>query len=124
MPENHGWIYRVLRLVTKDEVKTPLAFLFKVSAWLVAALIAILYAPLADDLKVGLVRFVFFSYLALSFVVLIFAWVKPKNLVYGETGYRGEHKLEYGTESRSRSKEELQELPSSSEPSLPQLEHK
>ncbi len=116
MSNGHGWVYRVLRFITKDEVKTPLAFIFKVVGWLVAALIVIIYAPISEEVKVGLVKFVFFCFLALAAVVLAFAWWRPKHLVYGETGHRAEHKIEYGTETHISTRAELDLLPNVPDP--------
>lgn len=116
------WITKVIRLFTKDEVKTPLSFLFKVVTYLVAALIVILYAPVEDNLKWNVVRIVFYGMFALSCGVLIFAWWRPKNLVYGETGHRGEHKLEFGTDAGIQTKEEIDVLTNESDPKQPRLE--
>jgi len=91
---------RVFRFLFREEVKTPLAFFFKVVPYLVAAWIAILYAPLTDILKYRL----FFGSAAilvgLCLLVGIFAWFRPKHLVYGESGHRAEKKLEYGSDKR------------------------
>lgn len=50
-------------------------------------------------------------------IVAVFAWFRPKNLVYGETGHRAETKLSYGTEKESYSEAEMLTLPVASNPS-------
>jgi len=110
--------------MTKDEVKTPLSFLFKILPWLVAALIVILYSPTSDDMKWLILRFVFISILILALAVLIFAWFRPTHLVYGESGHRAERKMEFGTETRIITSEELERLPATSDPRKPLIEKK
>jgi hypothetical protein len=92
---------KILRFFTKEEVKTPLAFFFKVVPYLVAAWIAILYAPVSDEMKHSF--FLVSSIILVGLCVLVgaIAWFRPKNLVYGESGHRAEHKLEFGTEERT-----------------------
>jgi len=92
---------RILRFFTKEEVKTPLAFFFKVVPYLVAAWIAVLYAPVSDQMKHTFFWVSSFILLGLCLLVGIIAWFRPKNLVYGESGHRAEHKLEFGTEERA-----------------------
>jgi hypothetical protein len=107
----HSWDFkRIIRFFTKEEVKTPLAFLFKAIAYLTAAWIAILYSPVSDELKYTLIKFSAFIFLVLCFAVLLFAWFNPRNLVYGEAGHRAEHKLEFGTEKKTVTEEQLKDL--------------
>jgi len=40
--------------------------------------------------------------------VVVFAWFRPKNLVYGEAGYRSEKRLEFGTNRRIRNVKEIE----------------
>ena len=105
-------------MIFREEVKTPLAFFFKVVPYLIAAWIAILYAPVSDALKRGF----FYSSAAilgvLFLMVWIFAWFRPKHLVYGESGHRAETKLEFGTEHRVIDEETLALLPKSENPKL------
>ena len=116
MSIEHNWFLRALRFITKDEVKTPLAFLYKVVPYLIAALIIVLYAPIADDMKLRVLAWTFAVLLGLSVVVLLFAWFRPKHLVYGEMGHRAEYKFEYGTETRITTREELDRLPNEPDP--------
>src|SRR6266699_2689390 len=124
MAGNHDWVFRALRFFTKDEVKTPLSFLFKVVPYLVGALIVILYAPISDDLKKTLVEWAFIALLGLAGIVMLFAWSRPKNLVYGESGHRTEHKFEFGTESRGFLREEIDVFPKGTDPAQRLIEEK
>ncbi len=114
MSEPDGWGFksftRLVKIFTREEVKTPLSFLFKIVPYLIAALIVILYAPITEELKERLAGWTFLGLLGLSVVVLFFGWYRPKNLVYGETGHRAEHKLEYGTDKKTVGQGELDEL--------------
>ena len=121
MPVDHNWLLRALRFITKDEVKTPLSFLFKVVPYLVVALIVVLYAPISDELKRTVLAWTFVALLGVSAIVLIFAWFRPKNLVYGETGHRAEYKIEYGTETHIATREELDLLPNEPDPKQKRL---
>jgi hypothetical protein len=116
MSEPSGWGFknftRLIKIFTREEVKTPLSFLFKIVPYLIGALIIILYAPIGDGLKERLVKWTFWALLSLSSAVLLFGWFKPKNLVYGETGHRAERKMEYGTEKKTVAQGELDELES------------
>lgn len=122
MSESEHWVLRVLRFMTKDEVKTPLSFLFKVSSWLVASLIVILYAPINDSMKWSVLCIVLFAFLILVMSALIFAWNRPKHLVYGETGHRAEYKMEFGTSTNMITRDELEQLSSISDPKKPLIE--
>jgi hypothetical protein len=119
---DHSWVYKVLRIITKDEVKTPLSFLFRVAAWIVAAVIAVSYAPISDTIKLTVLAWVLYALLALAAGVLLFAWFRPKHLVYGETGHRAEHKVEYGTEKNIATRDEVELLPQGTNPELPAIE--
>lgn len=124
MSSEPNWILRVLRFITKEEVKTPLSFLYKVLPYLVGALIVILYAPISDDLKLKIVGWTLLSLLGLAGVVMLFAWCRPKHLVYGETGHRAEHKIEFGSDNRPLLKSELDVMPAESNPELPRIERR
>jgi hypothetical protein len=103
--DTDGWGFssftKVLRFLKKDEVKTPLSFLFKIVPYLILLLPVILYAPISDDLKVFFVKLTFLSLIGLAAIVLVFGWFRPKNLVYDETGHRAEYKMEVGTIDRA-----------------------
>ncbi|MBI4468864.1 MAG: hypothetical protein HY650_06020 [Acidobacteria bacterium] len=92
---------KILRYFAKGEVKTPLGFFFKVFPYLTAAYIAILYAPISEDLKKSLLFLVTGVFGALCILIGIFTWFKPTNLIYGESSHRSERKLELGTERKS-----------------------
>jgi hypothetical protein len=105
-------------------VKTPLSFLYRLLPLMLIAVGAEIYAPVSDDLKRTVAGWTFLGSLGLGAVVLVFAWFKPKNIVYGESGHRAEHKVEYGTRKETINREELDRLPLSSDPTKPKLEWK
>lgn len=72
-------------------MKTPLSFLFKALAYLTASWFAILYAPIPPSMVYALMWISSSVFLFLCLVVLLFAWFKPRHLVYGEAGHRAEH---------------------------------
>lgn len=43
----------------------------------------------------------------LTIIVALFAWLSPKNLVYGEAGHRAEMKMAFGTEKQTFSAAEV-----------------
>jgi hypothetical protein len=56
-------------------------------------------------------------------VVAVFAWCKPKNLVYGERGHRAETKMSFGTEKQELSEAEVSRMQGTvnAENSLPSI---
>lgn len=99
-PEPH-WIEkvtrRVLSLFSIKEVKTPLSFFFRTtSAIVVLAVGSLLWLDPAYRFKALLGAAALLMVLIVT--VSLFAWFKPKNLVYGETGHRAETKLSFGTD--------------------------
>jgi hypothetical protein len=101
---------KFLSLFTQKEVKTPLSFFFRLSTVVSAIVLAALYVSDPS------VRFKIFLVgiglvLVLFFGVALFAWCRPKNLVYGETGHRAETKWSLGTEKKEIGPEELSALP-------------
>lgn len=106
-------IKKIVRWFVKEEVKTPLSFFFKVIPYMTAAWVAILYAPGIDAAtRFALIRFSAGVFFVLCVLVAIFAFTRPKHLVYGESGHRAEHKLEFGTEKKTYTAIELDQLPS------------
>jgi hypothetical protein len=101
---------RIVRWFIKEEVKTPLSFFFKVIPYMTAAWIAILYSPVPSEIKLTLVRFSAWVFIGLCGLIALFAFLRPKYLVYGETGHRAEKKIEFGTEKRAFSSEDLTTL--------------
>lgn len=110
--EHHQFDYKkILRWFVKEEVKTPLSFFFKVIPYMTAAWVAVLYAPGIDgSMKFALIRFSAWIFIGMCSLVALFAFLRPKHLVYGESGHRAEHKLEFGTEKRTYSAIELEQL--------------
>jgi len=115
--ERHFDIQKIVKWFARGEVKTPLSFFFKVIPYMTASWIAILYAPGLDGAtKLVVIRFSAWIFCGLCLLVALFAFIRPKHLVYGELGHRAEHKLEFGTEKRTYSAEEFDELPSTRNP--------
>lgn len=113
MADSGGWwsfTRRFVALFTQQEVKTPLSFMFRALLVLVAVLGLILYAPIPAEYKVKIVGYFLLVLVGLCGLVFLFAWFRPRNLVYGEAGHRAERRMEYGTEKRSLSHEEAQAL--------------
>jgi hypothetical protein len=107
---------KILRWFVREEVKTPLAFFFKVVPYMVAAWIAILYAPINDSMKHSLFKFSALILLVLFVLVWLFAFFRPRHLVYGEAGHRAERRLELGTEKKTFTDIELAQLPAIKNP--------
>jgi hypothetical protein len=117
MVEQHQLDFRkMLRWFVKEEVKTPLAFFFKVIPYMTAAWIAILYSPVPNDTKFALIKFSAEIFGGFVILVAVFAFLKPRNLVYGESGHRAERKIELGTETRAYTSDELSELTQTKNP--------
>jgi hypothetical protein len=125
MSESKGqWALKILRFMTKDEVKTPLALLYKIVPYVPAILIVALFSPVGEDLKRTVILWSFIGLFGLAGVVLLCALWKPKNIVYGESGHRAERRIDYGTESHPLDRAEVDELLVSSNPDRPRLEHR
>src|ERR1700686_1129431 len=115
--EHHFDLKKIARWFIKEEVKTPLSFFFKVIPYMTAAWLGILYSPGLDSgTKFALIRFSAWVFLGLCLMVALFAFLRPKHLVYGELGHRAEHKLEFGTEKRTYSAMEMEEMPPAHNP--------
>jgi hypothetical protein len=114
MPDPSGWFdnwsQKILGLFSRREVKTPLAFFFRcVWAIIVIVGLGVYLAVPADRIMLAWIGAGFLVFLVV--VVGIFAWFKPKNLVYGETGHRAEFRLALGTEKREFSAGEVVRMP-------------
>ena len=111
MGEQHQFDFKKLvRFFSKEEVKTPLSFFFKVIPYMTASWIAILYAPVSDAMKMSLFEFGSWIFVGLCSLIAMFAFLKPRHLIYGEAGHRAERKIELGTESKVYSEDEINEL--------------
>ncbi len=108
--------HRITKWFSRDEVKTPLSFFFKVLPWLTGAWGLILYAPIPSDLKLYLIKLSTGVFGGMFVFVGVFAWFKPHHLLYGEASHRAERRLEFGTEKRTYTSQELKELPPSRNP--------
>jgi hypothetical protein len=108
---------KIIRWFVKEEVKTPLAFFFKIIPYMTAAWVAILYAPGIDaSTKFKLIEFSAAVFIGLCLLVGLFAFLRPTHLVYGEAGHRAEKKFEFGTERHTYTPEEMDKLPAKSNP--------
>ena len=106
---------RVLSWLSQREVKTPLSFFFRLAGYFTLIVIVMVIWGSSEMQPVVLLGGAVL--LVLVFIaVVIFAWHRPKNLVYGETGHRAEMKLGLGTESRTFSSAEIATLPGTEKP--------
>lgn len=97
---------KALSLFSIKEVKTPLSFFFRViSAIVIIAVVALFTLEPANRYKLLLGAAALLVLLVL--VVATFAWIKPRNLVYGEAGHRAEMKMAFGTEKQTFSVAEV-----------------
>jgi len=88
---------RLLSLFSIKEVKTPLSFFFRTtSAIVILAVFGLFLLDPSNRYRALLGAAAMLVILILT--VAMFAWFKPKNLVYGETGHRAETKLTFGTD--------------------------
>ncbi|MBZ5679285.1 MAG: hypothetical protein LAO24_04165 [Acidobacteriia bacterium] len=88
-------------LFSQREVKTPLSFFFRIVTAFSAIVLAALLAVGPDPILRFKVFLTAVGFLAVLFVgVFLFAWIRPKHLVYGETGHRAEMKFAMGTEKK------------------------
>ena len=118
--EGSGWeritdfTQKLFSFFARQEVKTPLSFFFRVVTALVVVWGLALWLPLPEEMKYWFIKFS--AYFLGGFVLLVtfFALIKPRNLVYGESGHRAERKMEYGTDKRVIDQKELLTLPKSS----------
>ena len=68
-------------------------------------------APGVDAaIKFTLIKFSAWVFIGLSSGVAMFAPLRPRNLLYGEAGYRAEKKMEFDTETKTYTFAELDEL--------------
>jgi hypothetical protein len=105
-----GWLERLSRTVfswfSRKEVKTPLSFFFRIlSAITLIVLTAMLLCEPTQRFNIFLIGLLACALLFLG--VYLFAWIRPKHLVYGEAGYRAESKFAFGTESHEIREAEL-----------------
>jgi len=109
------WSQRVLSWFSQREVKTPLAFYFR----LIGAVVVIVLAGLYFALPEQRFRIFFIGILALAVlagIVALFTCFNVKNLVYGESGHRAEMKFKYGTDKKEIGLGELVAMPGTENP--------
>jgi hypothetical protein len=108
----HTFTSKAFSAMSKKEVKTPLSFFFRVVlAVLLIVLLAMFMMEPNQRMEIFLIGI---AVLILLFVgVFTFAWLNPKNLVYGEGSHRAEMKLGFGTETKELTANEIASLPGS-----------
>jgi hypothetical protein len=114
--DNIGVRQFIAKWIARGEVKTPLSFFFKVLPWLTGVVGLILYAPIPSDLKLYLIKLSVVVFAGMFVFVGVFAWFRPHHLLYGEASHRAERKVEFGTEKRTYTAEELATLRPSRNP--------
>jgi len=116
-----GWIEKlshgVISWFSRREVKTPLSFYFRALIALSAIGIVAMY-QCGVDLRFRVFLIGIFIVAGLCLLVAAFAWFRPKNLVYGETGHRAESRFGLGTEKREIGPAELALLEGTEKPRL------
>jgi predicted membrane channel-forming protein YqfA (hemolysin III family) len=84
---------------SRKEVKTPLSFFFRVVGAIVVITVVAMW--LCDtQQRITIFEITVAVLLLMVIGVGVFAWVRPKHLVYGETGHRAEFRLAMGTETQ------------------------
>jgi ABC-type branched-subunit amino acid transport system permease subunit len=100
---------------SKKEAKTPLSYFFRiVGALTVVAVVALYLSEPSLRFRVFLVAMAMFFVMALG--VYVFAWINPKHLVHGETGYRAETRFALGTEKKEIGSAEMARLEGTTNP--------
>ncbi len=101
------WIETFTSLLSKREIKTPMAFYTKVLWVIVATVVAPLYSNIDVSLKAV------FVWVGVGFAVILciwisfFAWKKPDHLLFGAEAHFEKWKIAYGTERGLASPKEL-----------------
>jgi len=113
-------IRRVFSLLSAKEVKTPLSFFFRLSS-VIVVLVSLGGFLLHPDQRLLLFEGAGGILFFLALIVGLIAWSRPKNLVYGETGYRAETRLSLGTEKEQMGEADLARLPGEPNPISPDL---
>ena len=126
MPADSQWFEkftgRFFSIFSRREVKTPLAFFFRLVTAVLAVVLLALYVLRTDANLTYRVFIIAMAVLIAFFIaVFVFAWRKPVNLVYGETGHRAERRFAMGTEQRELAAEEVATLQGQANPALPNL---
>lgn len=87
-----------------------MSFYFRIAILIPIVLGAILLVSDSGTFKLQVLGITLGFMLILCLVVAAFAWWRPKNLVYGESGHRAELKMGFGTEQHSLNHRELATL--------------
>jgi|ERR1700733_7329668 len=112
------WSQRVLSWFSQREVKTPLAFYFRLTGAVVVIVLAALYLCPAEQ-RLRIFEIAIGTVAGLAIIVALFAWLNIKNLVYGESGHRAESKLKFGSDKGEVSAAQLTTTPGTTNPSIP-----
>jgi len=100
------WSRRLLSWFSKREVRTPLAFYFRLMGADVVVTVVALYV-VAPDQRLRIFEIGMGALFALGLVLGALAWFKIKNLVYGEAGHRAVFRWTMGTEKVEYSEDQV-----------------
>ena len=103
---------KIIGLVSKEEVKTPLSLCFRMTLLILLLAVAALYQLESSEFRLQIFEITIAVLLAIWLSVLIVAWFRPKHLVFGESGHRAETKFAFGSDKKTLSYEQVSSLPS------------
>jgi hypothetical protein len=121
MPADSHWFEKItgkfFSLFSRREVKTPLAFFFRIGTSVSVVVLVSLYLLRDSPDLLFKVFLIGIAVLIIFFMAVYrFAWVNPKHLVFGESGHRAEMKFVMGTEERELAAEEVATLQAQTNP--------
>ena len=109
------WSQKVLSWFSQREVKTPLAFYFRLVGAVVVIVVAALYFSPPEQ-RLIIFEISMWALAALAVIVGLFAAFSVKNLVYGESGHRAETKFKFGSDKGEISAAALATTPGTANP--------
>lgn len=118
MSFGHSWYQsarKIWSLFAAKEVKTPLTFFFRLTS-VIVVLVSLGGFLLQPNERVFLFLGAGVILFLLALIVGLISWSRPRNLVYGEKGYRAETTLSLGTEKEQIEEKQLAEMPATTNP--------
>ncbi len=109
------WSRRLLSWFSQREVKTPLAFYFRLVGAATVIIVVALYLAVPDQ-RLRIFEIGMAALLAVALLLGILVWFKIKSLVYGESGHRAEFKWTMGTEQRELTEDQISVLEGTENP--------